>query len=199
MYKNNNLYIIMDSFITQQNKQLLWNILIKVPLFNKIEQNGRIVWFERQINNIYQHNKNTHHSNSDLRTFNKDAITIMINILKQIPEKKTSPFEQVEDQALSNLNELVEAQKQKRELDIQTIAPNELNIIHLDEKKSVSWEDQKPIKSDVPNINELTEKIRTMELLIQNMRDEINMLKSGTYHQVNETIQTMINSLDVEN
>jgi len=199
MYKNNDLYIIMDSFITQQNKQLLWNILIKVPLFNKIEQNGRNAWFETQINNIYHHNKNTHQNNSDLRTFNKDAITIMINILKQIPEKKTSPFEQVEDQALSNLNELVEAQKQKRELDIQTIAPNELNIIHLDEKKSVSWEDQKPIKSNVSNINELTEKIRTMELLIQNMRDEINMLKSGTYHQVNETIQSMINFLDVEN
>lgn len=199
MYKNNDLYIIMDSFITQQNKQLLWNILIKVPLFNKIEQNDRFTWFETQINNIYQHNKNTHHRNSDLRTFNKDAITIMINILKQIPENKTSLFEQVEDHALSNLNELVEAQKQKRELDIQKITPNELNIIHLDEKKSVSWEDQQSIKSDALNINELTEKIRTMESYIQIMRDEINMLKSGTYQQVNETIQTMINSLDVEN
>ena len=87
MYKNNDLYIIMNSFITQQNKQLLWNTLVKVPLFNKIEQSEKITWFETQINNIYNHNKNTHHSNNDLRTFNKDAITILINILKQIPKR----------------------------------------------------------------------------------------------------------------
>ena len=199
MYKNNDLYIIMNSFITQQNKQLLWNTLVKVPLFNKIEQNEKITWFETQINNIYNHNKNTHHSNNDLRTFNKDAITILINILKQIPEKKSSPFEQVEDQALSNLNELVEQQKQKRALDIQTIAPNELNIIHLDEKKTVSWEDQQSNKSTTPDVNELIEKMRIMESHITTMRNEIDMLKSGTYHQVNQTIDTIINSLNVEN
>lgn len=199
MYKNNDLYIIMNSFITQQNKQLLWNTLVKVPLFNKIEQNEKITWFETQINNIYNHNKNTHESNNDLRTFNKDAITILINILKQIPEKKSSPFEQVEDQALSNLNELVEQQKQKRALDIQTIAPNELNIIHLDEKKTVSWEDQQPNKSTSPDVNELMEKMRIMESHIATMRNEIDMLKSGTYNQVNQTIDTIINSLNAEN
>ena len=199
MYKNNDLYIIMNSFITQQNKQLLWNTLVKVPLFNKIEQNEKITWFETQINNIYNHNKNTHESNNDLRTFNKDAITILINILKQIPEKKSSPFEQVEDQALSNLNELVEQQKQKRALDIQTIAPNELNIIHLDEKKTVSWEDQQPNKSTSPDVNELMEKMRIMESHIATMRNEIDMLKSGTYDQVNQTIDTIINSLNAEN
>jgi hypothetical protein len=199
MYKNNDLYIIMNSFITQQNKQLLWNTLVKVPLFNKIEQSDKITWFETQINNIYNHNKNTHQSNNDLRTFNKDAITILINILKQIPEKKSSPFEQVEDQALSNLNELVEQQKQKRALDIQTIAPNELNIIHLDEKKTVSWEDQQPNKSPTPDVNELIEKMRIMESHIATMRNEIDMLKSGTYNQVNQTIDTIINSLNAEN
>ena len=199
MYKNNDLYIIMNSFITQQNKQLLWNTLVKVPLFNKIEQSEKITWFETQINNIYNHNKNTHHSNNDLRTFNKDAITILINILKQIPEKKSSPFEQVEDQALSNLNELVEQQKQKRALDIQTIAPNELNIIHLDEKKTVSWEDQQSNKSTSPDVNELMEKMRIMESHIATMRNEIDMLKSGTYNQVNQTIDTIINSLSAEN
>ena len=199
MYKNNDLYIIMNSFITQQNKQLLWNTLVKVPLFNKIEQSEKITWFETQINNIYNHNKNTHQSNNDLRTFNKDAITILINILKQIPEKKSSPFEQVEDQALSNLNELVEQQKQKRALDIQTIAPNELNIIHLDEKKTVSWEDQQPNKSPTPDVNELIEKMRIMESHIATMRNEIDMLKSGTYNQVNQTIDTIINSLNAEN
>ena len=199
MYKNNDLYIIMNSFITQQNKQLLWNTLIKVPLFNKIEQSEKITWFETQINNIYNHNKNTHQSNNDLRTFNKDAITILINILKQIPEKKSSPFEQVEDQALSNLNELVEQQKQKRALDIQTIAPNELNIIHLDEKKTVSWEDQQSNKSTSPDVNELMEKMRIMESHIATMRNEIDMLKSGIYNQVNQTIDTIINSLSAEN
>ena len=199
MYKNNDLYIIMNSFITQQNKQLLWNTLVKVPLFNKIEQNEKITWFETQINNIYNHNKNTHESNNDLRTFNKDAITILINILKQIPEKKSSPFEQVEDQALSNLNELVEQQKQKRALDIQTIAPNELNIIHLDEKKTVSWEDQQSDKYTTPDVNELIEKMRIMESHITTMRNEIDMLKSGTYDQVNQTIDTIINSLNAEN
>ena len=199
MYKNNDLYIIMNSFITQQNKQLLWNTLVKVPLFNKIEQSEKITWFETQINNIYNHNKNTHQSNNDLRTFNKDAITILINILKQIPEKKSSPFEQVEDQALSNLNELVEQQKQKRALDIQTIAPNELNIIHLDEKKTVSWEDQQSNKSTTPDVNELMEKMRIMESHIATMRNEIDMLKSGTYNQVNQTIDTIINSLSAEN
>ena len=199
MYKNNDLYIIMNSFITQQNKQLLWNTLIKVPLFNKIEQSEKITWFETQINNIYNHNKNTHQSNNDLRTFNRDAITILINILKQIPEKKSSPFEQVEDQALSNLNELVEQQKQKRALDIQTIAPNELNIIHLDEKKTVSWEDQQSNKSTSPDVNELMEKMRIMESHIATMRNEIDMLKSGIYNQVNQTIDTIINSLSAEN
>lgn len=199
MYKNNDLYIIMNSFITQQNKQLLWNTLVKVPLFNKIEQSEKITWFETQINNIYNHNKNTHQSNNDLRTFNKDAITILINILKQIPEKKSSPFEQVEDQALSNLNKLVEQQKQKRALDIQTIAPNELNIIHLDEKKTVSWEDQQPNKSTTHDVNELIEKMRIMESHIATMRNEIDMLKSGTYNQVNQTIDTIINSLNAEN
>jgi hypothetical protein len=199
MYKNNDLYIIMNSFITQQNKQLLWNTLVKVPLFNKIEQNEKITWFETQINNIYNHNKNTHESNNDLRTFNKDAITILINILKQTTEKKSLPFEQVEDQALSNLNELVEQQKQKRALDIQTIAPNELNIIHLDEKKTVSWEDQQPNKSTSPDVNELMEKMRIMESHIATMRNEIDMLKSGTYDQVNQTIDTIINSLNAEN
>ena len=199
MYKNNDLYIIMNSFITQQNKQLLWNTLVKVPLFNKIEQNEKITWFETQINNIYNHNKNTHDNNNDLRTFNKDAITILINILKQIPEKKSSPFEQVEDQALSNLNELVEQQKQKRALDIQTIAPNELNIIHLDEKKTVSWEDLQSNKSTTPDVNELIEKMRLMESYIATMRNEIDLLKSGTYHQVNQTIDTIINSLNAEN
>jgi hypothetical protein len=189
----------MNSFITQQNKQLLWNTLVKVPLFNKIEQNEKITWFETQINNIYNHNKNTHESNNDLRTFNKDAITILINILKQTTEKKSLPFEQVEDQALSNLNELVEQQKQKRALDIQTIAPNELNIIHLDEKKTVSWEDQQPNKSTSPDVNELMEKMRIMESHIATMRNEIDMLKSGTYDQVNQTIDTIINSLNAEN
>ena len=66
-------------------------------------------------------------------------------------------------------------------------------------RKTVSWEDQQSNKSTSPDVNELMEKMRIMESHIATMRNEIDMLKSGTYNQVNQTIDTIINSLSAEN
>ena len=187
----------MESFMTVQNKTLLWNTLIKLPLLSKIDKEQQILWFETQINNIYSHNKSSHSQNTDLYTFNKEALSIMINILKQVPQSSpqsssTSPFSQVKDKAIGNLNELVELQKQRRSLEVQS---NELNIINLDDKKTVSWEDQK-----VSHSNEhLLEKITVLENIIEDMRKEIHLIKNGTYKEVSEIVSNVINSVIAKN
>jgi len=206
----------MESFITQKNKMLLWNTITQVPLFDKITKEQKISWFETQINNIYTHNKSSHINNTDLRTFNKEALSIMINILKQIPQYQSPPtvssyeqsadtsknslFTQIEDTAMVNLNELVEIQKQKRSLDVQS---KELNIIHLDEKndekedkKKVSWKDQQ----QSPNTNDiLLDKINNLENIIEDMRKEMFLIKTGIYKEVNKSISELVNSVIEEN
>ena len=194
----------MDSFITQSNKQLLWNTIVKIPLFNKINKEEQIKWFETQVYNIYAHNKTTHAENKELLAFNKDALKIMINIFKNVPEKiihvdaehKTPEFEKIEDKALPNLNELVEEQRQRRELDIHHVKPKELNIINLDEKKTVSWEDEVK-ESNV--IEELKNKIKSMEVVLFDMRKEMDLIKQGIYKEVNQSMSKMINSVIEEN
>ena len=149
MYKKNNLYIIMNPFLSQSNKQRLLQTLQKVPLFkDQIPYNEQFAWLQEQMSMIYDYNR-SYLETSDLHSFNKDAISLIINILKQratqpietVEPPKTDPFVPVEDTALINLNELVEEQKKRRLLDTQhfpIVDANTIGIIDLEEKKKVT-------------------------------------------------------------
>lgn len=80
-------------YIHPQNQQLLWNILLKTPLFNQINTQYREHWFKNIIQLFYE--KNTIIDNpQSLQLINKDTIQYMIHVLKQMNQPMEEPVKE---------------------------------------------------------------------------------------------------------
>ena len=198
----------MNPFLSQSNKQRLLQTLQKVPLFkDQIPNDEQFAWLQEQMSMIYDYNR-SYLETSDLHSFNKDAISLIINILKQratqpietVEPPKTDPFVPVEDTALTNLNELVEEQKKRRLLDTQhfpIVDANTVGIIDLEEKKKVTWEDEMPSPIDISRVSNqlMKQRMETLEQKIEEIMGDMQTMKSGIYKDVCVTMGDVVKSV----
>lgn len=182
------------TFLSSTNVMTIVNILSKIPIFTEhIEQRHQNHWVESQMKLIYEHNEE-YAKEAKLLDFNKHAISILINILKQLknqPKEETKTFETVEDTAITNLNELVEQQRRNRDLEILSPRPT-LDVIELDTPKKVTWYDERHKDEYDKKIEQLEEKIRVLE-------DQLSSIKSTAYIDVCQTMNVLIKNVSGEN
>lgn len=174
----------MDLFIKSSNKLCMWNIISQLPIFDeKIKKEQQLQWFELQIENIYNSNKNYPLTNENIKEFNKNSLTIMINILKKI---NNNVIEIIKDEPIENLSDVIDRFKKDRDLELA-------DVIDLNEKsaKKVSWEDEKN--------NEILQRIHNIETTMDHIKKDIQMLKDNTYSEVCNTINSIIKTVDGEN
>ena len=189
-----------SSFLSSKNQTTILNILLRIPLFNEcISPAEQTQWIEQQMALIYSHNEQ-HAKESKLIDFNKDAISILIGILKQLKQSRiteassSTTFEPVEDTAITNLEELVEQQRRNRDLDILPQKPPEtsLEVIELDNSKTVTWYDER-------KTNEYDEKIMMLEEQMRDLKEQLSSIKNTTYIDVCQTMNSVIRIVSGEN
>lgn len=83
-----------QSFIKQQNQELLWKIINQTPqmqmYFKDAEPGAREIWFQQIIERIYYNSSPT----NSIKDLNKAAIQLMLDVLQMAIEQPIKPLQQ---------------------------------------------------------------------------------------------------------
>jgi hypothetical protein len=84
----------MSEYVTNENQQLLWNVINKNPIVNEFFSNNQYKkdeWFKSIIQMFYNQNRGRVLNKTDLLMLNKTTISYMIQNIKEITTQKPPP------------------------------------------------------------------------------------------------------------
>jgi hypothetical protein len=85
----------MALFVHNKNQELLWTVINKTPIFQKVfansTRNEPELWFRAHIQNFYQKIQYTNIGSQDLSEYNRELISIMMNNLSEFSKEQYVP------------------------------------------------------------------------------------------------------------
>jgi len=210
----------MALFITAENQNILWEMINKVPLCNVVfpsgSQNNKNNWFKNIIQEYYNRTP-PNVTRNDLYKINRDVLSYMVKQLGELERANVSHIsefetrqtqyknmfevqkpqtidfsEKIDDEVITNMNELIENHKKMREQDLLEILPmqpiaqptirinisNDIpkEVIHIENNEGDN-SNEKHVRFTLPEKNEnesINNKLDILILKFENIESKIN-------------------------
>lgn len=183
----------MNNYISQDNKELLWNLMQENQMFNGLNENQ----YNKVLNTFENIILKTSRQNQfvSVTEFNKDVITNMITELNKLKSKKLEMIYSSEDRSNERQNQFDNSLKQKE---------NEMNsLLQPKLPENINFQDDntdKPIGENMDRMlaDMIASRERTLEFLPTNKgeaeawinKDNNKKSENNETNETNETKQT---------
>ena len=197
----------MSLYIHRENLELLWSIIQKNPLIDKVPD--RETWFRSFIQMFYEKAEYIHMNATSLNQLNRQTLAAMVDDLKNISrmrsgisepvlplnsgsKERMAEYEQqfkqrqleykpiqpvlpeinfsekMDDDAITNMDELIRRQKEMREYDISRVLENMPAPPQIESIKSIK---------QTSEVDELKTMVLELKKTVDRLREEVDALK----------------------
>lgn len=193
----------MSLYNHPENIDLLWSIIQKNPLFEKVPD--RNTWFQSFIQSFYEKAQYIPMNTTSLNQINRQTLLAMVEDLKKIDgtTESTLPLnsgskermaayeeqfkqrqleykpiqpvlpevnfsEKMDDEAITNMDELIKRQKEMREYDISRVLENMPAPPQIESVKSIK---------QTSEVHELKTMLLELKKTVDRLREEVDALK----------------------